>query len=128
MRDKRKIDSGIKIKTTKYKASGGTEFFVEAINKDNILFGLLRLRLDKNSSAMIRELHVYGPTLKLKQKAIVEWQHRGLGKLLMQEGERIAKKKGFKNIRVISGVGVREYYKKLGYKLDKEKIYVEKRL
>ncbi len=128
LRDKRKIDSGIKIKTTKYKASGGTEFFVEAINKDNILFGLLRLRLDKNSSAMIRELHVYGPTLKLKQKAIVEWQHRGLGKLLMQEGERIAKKKGFKNIRVISGVGVREYYKKLGYKLDKEKIYVEKRL
>ncbi len=138
LRDKRKIDTKIKIRMTKYRASGGTEFFVEAINKDNVLFGLLRLRLDIPNTehrtpnprgiATIRELHVYGPTLKLKQKAIVEWQHRGLGKLLMQEGEKIAKKKGFKNIRVISGVGVREYYKKLGYKLDKEKIYVEKRL
>ena len=130
LRDKRKLNTKIKIKITKYKASGGTEFFIEAINKDNILFGLLRLRLEKNksSSATVRELHVYGPALKLKEKANVEWQHKGLGKLLMQKAEKIAKKKGYKNIRVISGVGVKEYYKKLGYKLDKEKIYVEKRL
>ncbi|MFH1522135.1 MAG: tRNA uridine(34) 5-carboxymethylaminomethyl modification radical SAM/GNAT enzyme Elp3 [archaeon] len=128
LRNKRKIDTKIKLKITKYRASGGIEFFIEALNKDNILFGLLRLRLDKNSPAMVRELHVYGPTLKLKQKATNEWQHKGLGKLLMQEAEKLAKKKGCKNIRVISGVGVREYYKKLGYKLDKEKIYVEKEL
>jgi len=44
----------------------------------------------------------------------------------MAEAEKIAKKKGFRKIKVISGVGVREYYKKLGYKLDKEKVYVEK--
>ncbi len=141
IRDKRKLNTKIKLKTTKYKASGGTEFFIEAINKDNILFGLLRLRLDKFSPtthsrrpttavaiATVRELHVYGPTLKLKEKASSEWQHKGLGKLLMKEAEKIAKKKDCKNIRVISGVGVREYYKKLGYKLDKEKIYVEKKL
>jgi len=126
LRDKRKVDTKIKLKTTKYKASNGTEFFIEAINKDNILFGLLRLRLDKNKPAMVRELHVYGPTLKLKQKADNEWQHKGLGKMLMAEAEMISKKKGYKQIRVISGVGVREYYKKLGYKLDKEKIYMEK--
>ena len=126
LRDKRKINTDIKINTTKYKASSGIEFFIEAVNKDNILFGLLRLRLDKGKPAMIRELHVYGPTLKLKQKASNEWQHKGLGKKLMQKAERIAKKKGYKNIRVISGVGVREYYEKLDYKLDKEKIYVEK--
>ena len=46
----------------------------------------------------------------------------------MQTAERIATKKGFKKIRVISGVGVREYYKKLGYVLDKDRIYVEKSL
>ena len=126
LRDNRKVDPKIKIKTTKYKASGATEYFLEAVNKDNILFGLLRLRLDKKNPAMVRELHVYGPTLKLSQKANSEWQHKGLGKQLMAEAEKIAKKKGFKNIRVISGVGVREYYKKLGYKLDKDKIYVEK--
>ncbi len=126
LRDNRKINSRVKIKTTKYKASGGTEFFIEAVNKDNILFGLLRLRLDKNLPAMIRELHIYGPTLKLKEKADSEWQHKGLGKLLMGEAGKIARKKGYKNIRVISGVGVRKYYKKLGYKLDRDKIYVEK--
>ena len=130
LRDKRKINTKIKIKTTKYKASGGTEFFIEAVNKDNILFGLLRLRLGKNktSPATVRELHVYGPTLKLKEKASSEWQHKGLGKLLMRKAEEITKKKGYKKLRVISGIGVREYYKKLGYKLDKEKIYVEKKL
>jgi len=126
LRDKRKVDTKVKLKTTKYKASNGIEFFIEAINKDSILFGLLRLRLDKNKPAMVRELHVYGPTLKLKQKADQEWQHKGLGKELMAEAEKIARKKGYKLLRVISGVGVREYYKKLGYELDKDKIYMEK--
>jgi len=128
LRDKRKVDTKIRLKTTKYKASGGTEYFIEAINKDGILFGLLRLRLDKDNPAMVRELHVYGPTLKLQQKADQEWQHKGLGKMLMAEAEKIAKKKGYKEIRVISGVGVREYYKKLRYTLDEDKIYVEKKL
>ena len=126
LRDNRKVDFKIKIKTMKYKASGGTEFFIELVNKDGILFGLLRLRIDKNSPAMVRELHIYGPTLKISEKANGEWQHKGLGKLLMKEAERIAMVKGCKKIRVISGVGVREYYKKLGYKLDKDDIYVEK--
>jgi len=128
LRDKRHVDPKIKIKTTKYKASGATEYFIEAVNKDNVLFGLLRLRLEKNKPAMVRELHVYGPTLKLSEKANQEWQHKGLGKMLMAEAEKISKKKHFKNIKVISGVGVREYYKKLDYKLDSDKIYVEKKL
>ncbi len=127
LRDKRKINSELKLKITKYKASKGTEFFIEAINKDNILFGLLRLRLDKKI-ATVRELHIYGPTLKLNEKANNAWQHKGLGKLLIQEAEKIVKKKSYKKIRVISGIGVREYYKKLGYKLDEKKIYVEKYL
>jgi elongator complex protein 3 len=123
LRDKRKVDPKVKLKTTKYKASGGTEYFIEAINKDGILFGLLRLRLDKQ--ATIRELHIYGPALKLKQRGEIS-QHLGLGKELMKEAEKVARKKGYGLLRVISGVGVREYYKKLGYKLDKEKIYMEK--
>ena len=130
LRDKRKVDTKIKIKTTKYKASKGTEFFIEAINSQNILFGLLRLRLDKNPRATVRELHVYGQALKIttsnnKNEAS---QHKGLGKQLMRTAEKIAKKKGFKKIRIISGVGVREYYKKLGYKLDNQRIYMEKLL
>lgn len=124
IRDKRKINSKVKIKTTKYKASGGTEYFIEAINKDNILFGLLRLRLDKKLST-IRELHIYGPALNLKEKGEIS-QHLGLGKQLMLVAEKISKKRGCKILRVISGVGVREYYKKIGYKIDKDKFYMEK--
>ena len=45
-------------------------------------------------------------------------QHKGLGKLLMKKAEEIARTEGMKKIAVISGVGVREYYRKLGYKLD----------
>jgi elongator complex protein 3 len=126
LRDKRKVDLGIKIRKTEYSASDGKEIFLEAVNKDNILFGLLRLRLEKDKFAIIRELHVYGPALKLGEKANAEWQHKGLGRELMQEAEKIARKGKCKLLRVISGVGVREYYKNLGYKLDKEKIYMTK--
>jgi elongator complex protein 3 len=128
LRDNREIKTSLHLKTTEYKASGGTEFFIESINEDNILFGLVRLRLEdnKDETATIRELHVYGPTLKLNEEAKEEWQHKGLGKELMKEAENIAKEQGHKKIRVISGVGVREYYKKLGYQTDKDNIYVEK--
>ena len=48
--------------------------------------------------------------------------------MVMAEAEKIVKKKGCKHLRVISGVGVREYYKKLGYELDKEKVYMGRKL
>jgi elongator complex protein 3 len=130
LRDGRKIDTKISLNVISYDASGGKEYFIEAINKDNILFGLIRLRLEKDKKipAMVRELHIYGPTLNLGEKAKEEWQHKGLGKNLMKKAEEIAKEKGYKKIRVISGIGVREYYKKLGYAVDKEDIYVEKNI
>lgn len=130
LRDGRAVDDHIQLKKTKYKASGGTEYFLEAVNKDDLLFGLLRLRLekDKKSLATVRELHVYGPALSLGEKEEEKYQHKGLGEKLLMEAERIAKKKGYRKMRIISGVGVREYYEKFGYKLDKEKIYVEKKL
>ena len=130
LRDKRKINTDIKIKSTEYEASNGRESFIEAVNSEDVLFGLLRLRLeeDENIPAMVRELHVYGPTLNLGEKANTEWQHKGLGKDLMKEAEKIAKEKGRNKIRVISGIGVREYYKKLGYVVDKDGIYMGKNL
>lgn len=106
----------LKLKTTKYSASKGTEYFLEIVNTDDILFGLCRLRLfDKK--AIIRELHVYGPALNLGQKGKIS-QHRGFGKWLMDEAEKICRRQGIKKLKVISGIGVREYYKKLGYDLE----------
>jgi len=113
-----------------YKASKGEEIFLSYENKKrNKLYSLLRLRITPNAflpvlknSAIIRELHTYGQATpinqnkKQKHKSMV--QHKGLGKKLIKEAEKIAKKDfGLKKIAVISGVGVRPYYKKLGYKL-----------
>jgi elongator complex protein 3 len=124
------IDKHLELKTTNYNASGGQEYFLEIVNKDDILFALLRLYI-KKKEAIIRELHVYGQQLSLGKKLGKETsaaQHKGLGKQLMHEAESIARKNKIKNLKVISGVGVREYYENLGYNLDKKRIYMEKKL
>jgi elongator complex protein 3 len=112
---KGEINQNLKFKITKYKASEGDEYFLEIVNKDDILFGLLRLRIF-DRKAIIREVHVYGQSLKLGEKGQV--QHTGLGKWLMNEAEKIIKKNKIGKLSVISGIGVREYYKKLDYELE----------
>jgi elongator complex protein 3 len=128
MNRKGEVDKKLKLKTISYKASKGKEYFISVVNKDDILFGLLRLRIPgKNNhfipelkgAAIVRELHVYGKSAELGEREKEFWQHRGLGKQLMKEAERIAKQEKCRKIAVISGVGVREYYRKLGYKLGK---------
>jgi len=125
--NKENINLDLKLKTTKYKASSGKEYFLEIVNKEDILFGLVRLRIfDKH--AIIRELHVYGQSLKLGEVGKIG-QHTGIGKLLMREAEKLAKKERCKEIKVISGVGVREYYSsKLGYHIDNQNNYMIKEL
>jgi len=113
----KKINKNLKLKITKYKSSGETEYFLEIINKDNILFALCRLRINKNKIAIIRELHVYGKALAIGQKANQIGQHKGMGKKLLKEAEKIAKQNKANNLLIISGVGVRPYYQKLGYSL-----------
>jgi elongator complex protein 3 len=120
--DTKNLDLNVKLKITNYKASKGTEYFLEIVNKEDVLFGLLRLRINNNGKskiAMVRELHVYGQSLNLGVKGEVS-QHKGFGKWLMNESEKIAIDNGCKEIKVISGVGVREYYRRLGYELDEE--------
>ena len=116
---KEKINNDLRLKITKYKSSGGEEYFLEIVNKNNILFGLARLRINKNPmnkmKAIIREVHVYGKSLAIGEKTKNLGQHSGLGKWLMKEAENIASREKVKELFVISGVGVREYYKKLGY-------------
>jgi elongator complex protein 3 len=121
----------LKLKKVEYNASKGKEYFLEITNSEDILYGLLRLRILPNiknkKTAMVRELHVYGKALDLGEEGKIS-QHKGLGKKLMEEAEKIAKENSCEEIKVISGVGVREYYKKLGYNLDNEKIYMEKNI
>ena len=128
LRDKgknEKISKKLKLRVTKYSASKGTEYFLEIVNKEDILFGLLRLRLT-NNEAYIRELHVYGQSVEIGKKGKTGEQHTGLGKKLMAEAEKIVKENKIKTLKVISGVGVRGYYRKLGYKLKDE--YMTKKM
>lgn len=115
---------GVKIKVIEYTASNGKEFFIAAEDKaGKTIFGFCRLRfparylvseIDKRT-AIVRELHVYGTATGLREET-TGIQHKGLGKRLLKTAEELAKKAGKKKLAVISGVGVREYYKKLGYK------------
>jgi len=113
-----------------YDASGGKEIFLTFEDKERKhLHSLLRLRIPSQvlenkkhflpvlqDSAIIREVHTYGAQIPVGQKAKAT-QHKGLGKKLIKEAEKIVKKEfKLKKIAVISGIGVREYYQKLGYK------------
>lgn len=119
--------SKAKLKTIFYEASDGEEAFISMESKD-ALFGFVRLRNPanpfiksiKNKTALIRELHVYGKALSLGEKDEESTQHRGFGKELMEEAEKIAQEKfDSKKIAVISGIGVRDYYRKqFNYKTE----------
>ena len=65
--------------------------------------------------AMIREVHVYGRVEKLQHAGINNAQHRGLGTQLVNRACELASRAGYQRINVISAVGTRGYYRKLGF-------------
>jgi len=112
-----------------YQAAGGREVMLYFADGAETLFGLLRLRLqpeplgapgnDGGPSAVVRELHVYGPEVPLDGQVAQAAQHRGLGRALLQEAEDIAAGEfGTARLAVLSGVGAREYYVESGYMLQ----------
>ncbi len=105
----------------RYEASGAVEVFLsfEDLEKDKIV-AFLRLRLlrrfllpELEDSAIIREVRVYGPATRLGE--VKAWQHRGLGRKLIEKAKEIASTEGYSRLSVISGVGVRPYFRKLGF-------------
>jgi elongator complex protein 3 len=67
----------------------------------------------------VRELHVYGSAVEVHARDASKFQHAGFGTLLMAEAERIARwEHRSARIAVISGVGTRHYYRRLGYRLE----------
>jgi ELP3 family radical SAM enzyme/protein acetyltransferase len=119
-----------------YRASNGTEYFISFESYDKkAIYGFLRLRIpDTNDTmtqlmyqdtlknkALIRELHVYGSVQNvghfntLTNASSTECQHSGFGKKLLKKAEQIAFWKGMDGLVIISGIGVRDYYKKRGY-------------
>jgi elongator complex protein 3 len=119
-----------------YASAGGLEHFLsfEDIRR-RAVFAFCRLRLPPKTpaggvekiwrlipeirdAAFIRELHTYGHLVPIDASEPDAAQHKGLGKKLMAEAERLARAAGYGKMAVISGVGVRGYYRKLGYRLQ----------
>lgn len=114
-----------------YSANGGWESFLAYEDpRQDILVGLLRLRKVSGAAksrqpelqgrcTIVRELHVYGTAVAVSARDATKQQHQGYGTLLMEEAERIAKREHRSHkLAVISGVGTRHYYRKLGYHLE----------
>ncbi|MCL6090830.1 MAG: tRNA uridine(34) 5-carboxymethylaminomethyl modification radical SAM/GNAT enzyme Elp3 [Candidatus Thermoplasmatota archaeon] len=106
-----------------YEASSGSEVFLSFENEEHI-FGFLRLRKPSDmahrseliNSSIIREIKVLGEVVPIGSHSDALWQHKGIGRRLLVEAERISTDEwGYPRILVISGVGVREYFRKNGY-------------
>ena len=121
--------NNIELLRTDYDVVGGHEIFLSIEDVENdILIGFTRLRIPSNrvfrkeitsSSSLIRELHVYGQMQKIGKNDDNLWQYKGYGAQLLEEAERIAKDEYNKNkMLIISGIGVRDYYRKFGYYKD----------
>ena len=127
---------GIKLFRLDYQASQGKEIFLSYENFSRThLYSLLRLRIPSSvfssrphfipilqDAAIIRQVHTYGLQLPFSQENKKSPQHRGFGKKLIYQAEEIVRNEfpgKIKKIAVISGVGVRGYYRRLGYKLRK---------
>jgi len=119
-----------------YDASGGKEIFLSYESPDHEkIYAFLRLRFNANSNenilpelvgaSLVRELHVYGKMTPVVENQnedddneVAKAQHIGFGKKLMAEAERLTAEQGLKKVAVISGIGVKNYYRKLGYELE----------
>jgi len=112
-----------------YFANEGWETFLSYEDpRQDILIGLLRLRQCgqstfrpelKGACSIVRELHVYGSIVPIHCRNPSQFQHQGYGQLLMEAAEEIATAEhGSRKMAVISGVGTRHYYRKLGYELE----------
>lgn len=127
----RKIEGELHMSDLVYTTRASEEHFLSFSTTDDMLAGYTRLSLpdvakqdfelginELRGAALIREVHVYGPALALGNKAKGQAQHRGLGKKLLAEAERIALTQGFSSMAIIASIGTREYYAARGYKLD----------
>ena len=106
-----------------YECCDGIEHFISAVSGDSLI-GFARLRFpsmvyrpELTDAALVRELHVYGSLVPVGVDAreTEEWQHRNYGRVLLLRAEEIAAAAGSLRLAIMSGIGVRPYYKRQGY-------------
>ncbi len=102
-----------------YAVSGGQEVFLSFEDRDqNLIAAFLRLSVRDDCACHVRELHTYGRALAVGERPSGGvWQHRGLGRRLLQAAEERGRDAGARVLQVTSGIGARDYYRGLGYRL-----------
>lgn len=120
-RVKNRIKEDFEIRKREYVASYGREIFLSFENDDAIV-AYCRLRIpakpykeEVENSAIVRELKVHGSMVEIGKRYDERWQHKGYGKILMEKAEEISSDFKKEKLLVLSGVGAKEYYRKLGY-------------
>ncbi|UCE72932.1 MAG: tRNA uridine(34) 5-carboxymethylaminomethyl modification radical SAM/GNAT enzyme Elp3 [Methanomassiliicoccales archaeon] len=118
----------IALKRKEYEASLGREYFLSYEDFKGVLIAYARLRKPSEKAhreevksrpcMILRELKVAGEMVPIGTINPKKWQHRGYGQNLLQECETIASHEGAERLLVTSGVGVRDYYRKLGYERE----------
>ena len=116
------------INVEEFESSRGIDFFIDVVDTQDTMIGFIRLRFPSvyglreeivEGTALIRDPHIYGETIPVGgDTKVSKSQHKGWGKKLLLKAEEIAKEKGYTKMAIISGVGVREYYRKTGYELE----------
>jgi len=130
-------EAALELRETRYATSTGEECFIELVTPEDRLVGFLRLSLpdrraaseapaELRGAAIVREVHVYGASLALGDRPDERAQHRGLGSRLVEEAARRARDAGFGDLAVISAVGTRAWYRRLGF--EDVELYQHRRL
>ncbi len=126
-RNEKYFDLPAKYRVYPYEANDGIEYFITYESYDSkAIFGFLRLRIvnpQKNytifnilkNRGLIRELHVYGNTNGVGVYSLKSCQHKGIGRNLLKIAEKKTRQHGINGIVVISGEGVKGYYRKYNY-------------
>lgn len=124
IRSERVREDGLRLEELRYQSAIGEEVFLQFVDDSDRIAGFLRLSLpvdgafldEVRDSAMIREVHVYGAAAGLGEKDQQKAQHAGLGRRLIERAAELARSAGFGSLAVISSVGTREYYRRLGFR------------
>lgn len=116
------------LRIVSYETTNTDERFLQWVTPENRIAGFLRLSLPRQNyvraheselpvapgEAMIREVHVYGVATRLGADG-TSAQHLGLGRMLVERACELAREAGYARINVISAVGTRDYYRRLGF-------------
>ena len=113
----------LELSVIEYQVATGSEHFLQYTTPDDRLAAFLRLLLPREASfleelhgcAVIREVHVYGAVVGIGARDSGKAQHLGLGRRLIERAASIAGRRGFDDLAVISSVGTRPYYRRLGF-------------